>query len=338
MAKLAAIGLFLALQLIARTAAAEPYVLQIIPLPATPDHVELSEGKFGLRGVRVHLTDDSWVKLADCGDGLCAEPLDRPPPAARLPKGALPGAMLAHAEGTLRQAWLAEPVDRLGLVAASEAGRLIVIDRISRRHELELAVDAALVGPHLQIADADGDGEDEIIVAIGRQGEGISLAVAQLRDGGIGIVAQTGEKDIPHRAVASGPVADLDGDGRAELAFVADGADGEGSLEIWRFRDGSLEQVGALPDFASRAKDGAAWAGVQIAADLTGDKQADLVVPTADRLTLRIVSIVDDELTESERIALPAEAVTEILMLRMQGRPRPALLVGLADGTLALAR
>jgi hypothetical protein len=303
-----------------------PFETQVVKLPGIPERFEFNDGKVSLGRLRVRLADGSWVRLVNCGESLCAEPLEKGRAEPRLPKGALPGSAVARGARNIRQAWLADPVLRLG---SSEpvAAKLVAIDPTNRRHELDLALDAAFIGPRLQIADADGDGEDEIVLEIGEEGHGRSLAIVELRQSGIAIASRTRDAADGLTSIVLGPVADLDGDGVPETSFL----NGRGDLEIWRYREGRLDEAFVRSGLSAEAPGPAA-------ADVTGDAMPDLIVPSEERLTLQVLSILEDELIERARIALPAAIVTVIEPIALQGRKRPVLLLGTADGSLVIVR
>ena len=71
------------------------------------------------------------------------------------------------------------------------------------------------------------------------------------------------------------------------------------------------------------------------AADFDGDKSLDLVVPSLDRSRLRFVSFVPAH--EIASVALPDKAVTNLGLVAIENSP-PAVVVGLADGTLVAVR
>jgi hypothetical protein len=113
--------------------------------------------------------------------------------------------------------------------------------------------------------------------------------------------------------------------------------DDEGRLEIWRLADGRLEPAMMLKGFRSHLE-GTRSTGLATVADMDADGIVDLVVPARDRLSLRVISLAGGQAAEPYRIPLAAAVVTAIGAYVIKGRVRPVLAVGLADGTLILAR
>jgi hypothetical protein len=71
-------------------------------------------------------------------------------------------------------------------------------------------------------------------------------------------------------------------------------------------------------------------------ADFDGDGTADLAVPSLDRTRLRIIAFVSKP-HEIANIPLPSRATTN-LGLVADGSGPPAIIAGLADGSLVLIR
>jgi len=91
-------------------------------------------------------------------------------------------------------------------------------------------------------ADVDGDGGLEVVVVESSLARGARLAVYDAT----GLVAATPHIGRPHRWLAPAGVADLDGDGHVELAYV-DRPHLAKTLRVWRFRDGALHPVAQRP-------------------------------------------------------------------------------------------
>ena len=90
-----------------------------------------------------------------------------------------------------------------------------------------------------RLADLNGDGLPEIVVIQSNAQTGAKLAVYDRRGK---FVAATPNIGRTHRWLAPVGIADLDGDGRVELAYV-DRPHLAKQLRVWRFVDGMLEYV-----------------------------------------------------------------------------------------------
>ena len=90
-----------------------------------------------------------------------------------------------------------------------------------------------------RLADLDGDGLPEIVVVQSNAGTGAKLAIYDRRGRLVAATPNIGQR---HRWLAPAAVADLDGDGHMELAYV-DRPHLAKRLRVWRFRGGKLEHV-----------------------------------------------------------------------------------------------
>jgi FG-GAP-like repeat len=96
-----------------------------------------------------------------------------------------------------------------------------------------------------RFADIDGDGFLEIVVVRTSIAKGAQLAVYALRDGKLVLVASTPYIGQPHRWLAPAGIADFDGDGRIEIAFV-DRPHLLGELVFARLEGKTLREVARL--------------------------------------------------------------------------------------------
>lgn len=139
-----------------------------------------------------------------------------------------------YAEPTARYAHgvLGDAVEWGALVMRTDAGRALTL-RLPRVRVFE---DTA---PRL--ADLDGDGRAEVVAVESDLARGARLSVY----GSAGLIAATPFIGRPYRWLAPAGVADLDGDGRVELAYV-DRPHLVRRLRIWRLEGGALREIAAL--------------------------------------------------------------------------------------------
>lgn len=163
-----------------------------------------------------------------------------------------PGAEVAVSPGDPARAFFVAATARYphGVLGdAVEAGGLVV----QRRADLDVGrCGAALmlpehavfedVGPRL--ADLDGDGTNEVVVVETDTGRGAQLAVYGLRDGALVKLAATEPIGQARRWLAPAGIADFDGDGRREIAYVETPHLGR-VLRIVALRGGRLVEVAA---------------------------------------------------------------------------------------------
>lgn len=97
-----------------------------------------------------------------------------------------------------------------------------------------------------RLADLDGDGQAEVIVVESHRDLGARLAVYN----GAGLVTATPYIGQRFRWLAPVGVADLDGDGLFEIAYI-DRPHLAKVLRVWRFEGGTLKQVASLAGYTN---------------------------------------------------------------------------------------
>lgn len=93
-----------------------------------------------------------------------------------------------------------------------------------------------------RLADVDGDGKPEVVVVETQVNTGAQLAVYDET----GKIAYTPHIGRSNRWLSPVGVADLDGDGLIELAYI-DRPHLAKTLRLWRFRNGALEHIADQP-------------------------------------------------------------------------------------------
>ncbi len=125
----------------------------------------------------------------------------------------------AHAEVGVQAATLSAPTDRYDhavLGDALEWGALDLTLEDGRRVSITLPYTRVFEDIEARLADLDGDGRAEVIVVETDQQRGAALAVY----GPEGKIAATRFIGQRHRWLAPAGIADFDGDGRVEVAYV----------------------------------------------------------------------------------------------------------------------
>lgn len=92
-----------------------------------------------------------------------------------------------------------------------------------------------------RLADVDGDGRAEVVVVEAHQNQGARLAIYNAE----GLVAAIPYIGTRNRWLAPIAIADLDGDGAVELAYI-DRPHLAKTLRVWRYDAGTLTQITAL--------------------------------------------------------------------------------------------
>lgn len=272
---------------------------------------------------------------------LSGQIADEPPPGEGLqrPANALRDGQPALGTGDIAEVWLIDPTERYGhavLGDAVEAGGLLAVMSDGRRLTLQLDANSVFEDLVPRLADLDGDGADEIIVVRAYLDSGAALAVYGVKDSALGLVAETSAIGTPNRWLNPVGVADLDGDGALEVAYVETPHIG-GTLRIFGLHDEGLIEEGQLHGFSNHAI-GARALGLSALLDVDGDGAADMLVPDAARRALRIVSFAGGRFEELARIQHDARIDGDFLIADYDGRGRLDVIYPLADGRRVLLR
>jgi hypothetical protein len=325
------VGLFIILACGGTSAAqAAEWRLQKVNAPARVMAVETVKGQ-----VRVN-AGGLWYRLALAGDRPALTFIDKPDKPEH-PDGALPDGRVATGTGDIARAWLADPTTRYdhGILGDKiEAGSLVIETRDGKRHLVKLKDDAVFEDLEPRLADLNGDGHDEVVVVKSYLTRGSSLAVIAERKGRYEIVAETAPLGGPHRWLDPAGIADFNGDGKTDIALVRQ-PHVIGQLELWTWADKHLRKTAELPDAANHIA-GTRAIDMSVHADFDGDGVTDLALPSLDRSRLRLIGFVPAA-HEIASVALPAKAATNLALVADKSG-RPAIALGLTDGSLVLAR
>jgi len=101
-----------------------------------------------------------------------------------------------------------------------------------------------------RIADVTGDGLNDVIAIETRVDSGASLAVYGMADGQFRKLAATPHIGQPFRWLAPAGIADFDGDGVQDVAYVETPHIG-GTLRIWSFAGNVAREIASAPGFSN---------------------------------------------------------------------------------------
>lgn len=259
------------------------------------------------------------------------------PRRASPPDNALPDGEVVTGTRDIARVWFASPTKRYEhnvLGDAVEAGSLTIVTTDGKIQTVALGDDAVFEDLTPRLADLDGDGRDEIVVVKSYLTRGSAIAVIAQRKGRYQIVAETPPLGGPHRWENPAGIGDFNGDGKIDIAVVRQ-PHAVGALELWTYADGRLRRGPSLDGFSNHIA-GTRALGMSAVADFDGDGTPDLAIPSFDHARLRIVTF-KPVAQEIASIKLPSDARTNIGVVARDKAP-PALLLGLADGSLVLIR
>lgn len=219
----------------------------------------------------------------------------------------------AGAEG-IAAAHYAGPVDRYGHFALGrphEYARVAVTTDAGRRLVFELPEDEVFEDLAPRIIRLAAGEPDELLAIVSRRGSGSRLMMVRLSGGRLEISAQSRPIGTPMRWLNPVGVADLDGDGRAEIAAVITPHIG-GTLKAYRRQGGELVEISALHGFSNHLY---GTTELALSAPMAVAGKMRLLVPDATRLQLRIVGLENGHLAETGRCPLPSPVTGPLRVL-----------------------
>ncbi len=270
----------------------------------------------------------SWFRFA--GEPMRLMPA--PAPHRVVPPLGLPDARIAAGRESFTRAWLVEPTTRYrhGVLGdAIEAGGLAIEYRGQSGQTLKLGTDAVFEDIEPRVARIGG--AERIVLVKSYLDRGSAVAVIDPRSASI--IAET--PPIGHANAWRNPagIADYNGDGATDIAAVRQ-PHVVGRLELWSFIDGNLKKTVEVADVCNHVI-GSRATRLSATADFDGDGRPDLAIPGFDRRSLRLIAFAPS-VHDIARVALPARIVTNLALVKLNGRP--AILAGLENGQLVLVR
>lgn len=186
-------------------------------------------------------------------------------------------------------------VEKGVLVARDGAGRTYRVDLRETGPDHNVFEDIAP-----RVVDADGDGRNDIVVVESSRTEGGQLAVYGLRNGVLTKIAATPHIGTRFRWLAPAAIADLNGDGITDIAYV-DRPHLAKVLRVWTWAPGGLTEIASMPGVTNhRIGDAFISGGLRDCGD-----GPQIVLATADWSGTVSVTLSDRTLT-AERLPNPA--------------------------------
>jgi hypothetical protein len=188
---------------------------------------------------------------------------------------------------------LGRPHEYARVRATTDAGRTLTLELPENAVFEDLAPRIVRLGP----------GEPaELLTIISQREAGARLAMIRLGHDRLEIGAQSPAIGTPMRWLNPVGVADLDGDGQAEIAAVITPHIG-GTLKVYRRAGDQLIEIAGLAGFSNHIY-GSPQLAMSAPASVGG--RMYLLVPDTARLLLRVVALEGGRLVEVRRCALPA--------------------------------
>lgn len=216
---------------------------------------------------------------------------------------------IARGNKNIKEAWLIAPTNRYPhFVQGSdyEAGGLRLTIANGETLTLLLAPDEVFEDRQPRLADLDGDGRDEIILVLTSLRGGASLAAFSVVEDKITLKAKTPFIGRPFRWLNPAGIADFDGDGQLDVAFVTMPHLVK-RLEYWSLVAGKFQRIGSVENISNH-QNGSSHTAMSAIADFDNDGIADLAIPDGSRRQLRVISFAGRKGKEIDVTALPFAA------------------------------
>lgn len=231
-------------------------------------------------------------------------------------------------------AWYAEPTTRYrhaSLGDTTEGGALVARTANGRNLVWRLPKEEVFEDIAPRLADLDLDGKAEIVTILSSTTKGASVAVFGLSGDALVKKAQTPFIGTANRWLNIAAISNFAAArSTPEIALVATPHIG-GTLGLFKYVPGSLIQLAAERGYSNHVN-GTTELRLAAVADVDEDGRAELAVPSADRMVLRIVEFDAGRWKELAAVKLPA-AIDKAILAEGAGK-KVVFVVGLEDGTV----
>jgi hypothetical protein len=247
--------------------------------------------------------------------------------------------ILTRGSGSIAEAWLAVPTLKYRHGALGDVVEAAELRAVNRRGEqLRYRLDDQSVFEDRLARMVYLGRQDGLLVVRTRLSQGAALALFTLKDGAdpdqqLELAAESAPLGQPNRWLNPVGVEDFDGDGQAEIAAVLAPHTG-GTLVLYRREGSRLAEKYRAAGFSNHrlySRD----LGMSAVLDMNGDKIPDLVVPAADRRSVRVVTFAGGSFRELMRARYDVEVATGMAVADLDGNGKMGVAYALEDGTLA---
>ena len=293
------------------------------------------------RTVLIQSCDGNWFALAGLNGDQPVFTAHAGPLITRTGRhtSPLPDGDLTGSVGQIERAWLGDPTSeyRHGILGDTLEAKSLHV-RLGGGQQLSLTVGEGYVyeDRRIRLASIDQDERPELIVIRAGRSEGASLDIYRVNENTIEEYVRTPPIGRANRWLNPAGLADFDGDGEREIAFVETPHIG-GTLRVFGFNGTTFRQEASARGFSNHLI-GARELDLAAVVDWNRDGKPDLAVPDNPRRTLRIMSLQSGALTEIARIENSLEIVTGIFTYTPDGGASQALAYALSDGTFVVNR
>jgi hypothetical protein len=214
---------------------------------------------------------------------------------------------------------------------------MTVVDDAGKTHRLDLGTEEAFEDRGPRIGNLEGGDEQDIVAVRSNLADGSRLTLIKLEgEGLLRIAAESSPTGVAHAWINPLGFGDFFGSGRTEIAAERTQPDGTCKLDIIDYADHTFATRMSIKGCAI-ALPGSAITALGAIAAFGETKAAGVALLNADLRGVRILTFDGGAVAEPGAVPLWAEATTEMRLLNGLGS-RPALLIGLADGSLALVK
>jgi len=252
--------------------------------------------------------------------------------AAPLETGMLPDGEIVSGKGHLRRAWLSDPTDRYDhgvLGDRLEAGAVVAMTADRQELVFSLGPESVFEDRFPRLVDVTGDGREEILLVRSYLDQGAALVVLGAVAGRLRVVAETPPIGTAHRWLNPAGVADFDGDGRPEIAYIVTPHIG-GVLKIIEWTGDAWRTEFIRRGYANHVL-GSRALRLSAVIDYDGDGVDDLIVPTQNRRRLEVLRFDGETYQTRARVELGSELVSDITQCDLDENGRVDLIFVMAD-------
>lgn len=151
----------------------------------------------------------------------------------------------------------------------------------------------------------------ELLTIVSAHDTGSRLMMFRLRNGALEMSAQSAAIGTPNRWLNPVGVADLDGDGQAEISAVITPHIG-GILKVYRRQGQNLIEISSLSGFSNHAY---RTAELALSTPIMINGKMRLMVPDSTRQRIRFVALEEDQLVEIGQCSLPSQVTGPVKVL-----------------------